>query len=907
MSGRHCRDLRVEYQHAPKAVATKRPRFSWIADHVQEHYRVRVFRGQQTMWDSGLVGSADTAFIEYDGVPLVADADYRWSVLSRGPAGEMFAESTFSTALLDASEWTAQWVEPKQEPTAIERWSLFDWIAGRVPESGPEGRLQPVQLLRQALHMDEAPVRARLYSSARGVYTPTINGHVCDDQVLAPGYDSYEHRISMQCADVTALLRPGENVIGLALADGWFAGRFGISGSSAQFGDRTSATWQLHLESAEGERQIITSGDDVVSRPGPWLYSDLSIGECFDARALPAGWDRPGFDASDWNPVRTAPVEPNLLVPFAGEPIRRVAELRPVGLERSGSSWVVDFGQNIAGRVRLRMRGLTPGHRVMIEHTETLDADGEWFQNIEGANKDQTDVYVSAGGDGETFEPSFTFHGFRYARITGIAEVIADDVVGVVISSDLEQTGEFACSDTRLTRLHDNVVWSQRANFLSVPTDCPQREKIGWTGDIQVFASAATNNANVVPFLSRWLENLRADQLPTGEVPITSPRSPFDIEAAAQAQGLGAIVSASGWSDAIAFVPWAVYERSGDTRILEENYAAMLDWIEFQRRTAAAELPTSIDEREISPVRRARQSLLFNTGDHFGDWLAPSTLRTGPLHEAILVAPRMTSEFVAPMFQAQTLTIAGRAAAVLGRSEDVYRLAAQAAAVREAFAAEYLDPQGHLPHELQGLYVLALAFDMVPAEKRLYTAAHLADLVEDNGYRLDTGFLSVPYLLDVLWETGYPEIARRLLNQSQVPSWLYEVDRGATTIWESWDAVAPDGTPRHQSLNHYAFGCVDDWLYRRVAGIRATSPGFRTATIDPDFESGLEWARAHVSTPWGRLGVEWTKAGDTAQVSVTAPHGTEVALATPDGLITVPPGRSSHTFPVSFPIATPTS
>ena len=904
MSGSQCRDLQVEHHSAPNAIGTRRPRFSWIAEHAQEHFRIQVSTGDQQVWDSGLVTSAETTYIEYDGSTLRSNTDYHWSVLSRGKAGEKSAESTFSTALLDPCDWQAVWVEPEQEPTAVERWSLFDWISGAIPEIEPEGRLQPVQLVRQTFQLAERPVRARLYSSARGVYTATVNGRESDDQVLAPGYDSYDHRISVQCADVTTFLRPGDNVIGLCLADGWWAGRFGITGSSAQFGDRTSATWQLHIEFADGEQLIVVSGADAVSCAGPWHYADLSIGECFDARALPRGWDQVGFDAEDWARVRTEPVDAELLVPFIGEPIRRVALLEPVELKRRRPSWIVDFGQNFAGRIRLRMRGLSAGSRVTIEHTEILGADGEWFQNIVGANKDQTDVFISAGDETEEYEPSFTFHGFRYARITGIEDLNSDDVVGVALSSDLEQSGTFVCSDARLTKLHENVVWSQRSNFLSVPTDCPQREKVGWTGDIQVFAPAALNNANTVAFLRRWLANLRADQLPTGEVPITSPRSSFDIEAAEAGQGLSAIVSSAGWSDAIAFVPWAVYERSGDRRILEENYEAMIRWIEFQKRTAASELPVNLADRQISADRRARQSLLFNTGDQFGDWLAPSTLRTGPLHEAILVAPRLTSEIVAPMFQAQTLTLAAKAAAVLERSEDERRLRRRASEVRKAFAAEYLDSRGRLPHNLQGLYVLALAFDMVPTGMRSQTAAHLADLIKDNRYCLDTGFLSVPYLLEVLWNAGYPEVARRLLNQSESPSWLYQVDQGATTIWESWDAVSPDGTPNEKSLNHYAFGCVDDWLYRYVAGIRATAPGFRTALIAPDFESGVDWVRAHVGTPWGHLRVDWKKDGATAHVSVTAPHGTEVVLATAQGNITVQPGTSHHT--ISIPTATPT-
>ena len=599
-------------------------------------------------------------------------------------------------------------------------------------------------------------------------------------------------------------------------------------------------------------------------------------------------------------PVAEVGRDHSALRPFTGEPVRRVAELAPVEITETPDGAVIDFGQVLVGRVRLRLRDTVPGQRVVLEHTETLDADGGWFANIVGINKEQTDVYVAAGStgggddDAELWEPEFTFHGFRYARISGLRTHVAPgDVTAVVLASDLEQTGSFECSDARLNRLHQNVVWSQRGNFLSIPTDCPQRERAGWTGDIQAFVAAATDNAQVVPFLSRWLDNLRADQLPDGRIPIYSPRSPFDAEAAANAQGIGAIVAAAGWSDAIAIVPWTLYERYGDRRVLEENYDAMVRWIEYQREIAASELPDALEAAELTEDRRRAQALLYNTGAHFGDWLAPSTMEGRPTHEAIGIAPALTSEYIAPMFQAHSLTLAARAASVLGREADAGDFTVRAAEVRAAFAAEYVDADGDLPVRLQGVYVLALAFDMVPAARRARTAARLVELIHERGDRLDTGFLSTPYLLDVLCDSGYPEVARALLWQSEMPSWLYEVDRGATTIWEAWDAISPDGEIRPMSFNHYAPGSVDDWLYRRVAGIRPTSPGYRTAAIQPGFDAGVDSARARVGTPYGALAVEWTRTADAASIAVDVPHGVRATLVTPTGE-TVAGCRAQH-------------
>ena len=895
MSG--CRDLRVEYLRAPLGIGTRAPRFSWIVDHAQDAFELEVSTADgRAVWATGPVASDETSLIEYAGDPLTSNTAYAWRVRSRSVNGRWtpWAESSFETALLDASDWTAAWVEPAQHDAVVERWSIVDWIRGLGPDTPPEERLRPPQLIRQAFTVRAGITRARLYATARGSYSAFVNGRRADDQVLAPGSDSYGHRISVQCFDVTDALAEGENVLGIALADGWWAGRIGLTGSSAQFGTRTSAIWQLYLEYADGTSEIVASGADARSATGPWAYADLFVGERFDRRAVPTGWDRAGFDDGDWTPVAEVGRDHDVLRPFAGEPIRRVLEVPPVTVVETPEGAIVDFGQVLVGRVRLHVRDTTPGQRIVIEHTETLAADGSWFANIVGINKEQTDVLVAAGGDDE-WEPEFTFHGFRYARVSGLSTALEPgDVVAVVIASDLEQTGSFETSDARLDRLHRNVVWSQRGNFLSVPTDCPQRERAGWTGDIQAFVGAASNNAQVVPFLSRWLENLRADQLPDGRIPIFSPRSPFDAAAAASAHGIGSIVAAAGWSDAIAIVPWTLYERYGDRRVLEENYDAMLRWIECQRATASAELPEALAGVDLPDARRRAQALLYNTGEHFGDWLTPSTMEGRPVHEAIGIAPALTSEVLAPMFQAQTLTLAGRTASVLGRGADAAALAARAAEVRAAFASEYVDAHGDLPVRLQGVYVLALAFDMVPPERRAHTAARLVELIHARGDRLDTGFLSTPHLLDVLCDHGHPEVARTLLWQSELPSWLYEVDHGATTIWESWDAISPDGEIRPMSFNHYAPGSVDDWLYRRVAGIRPTAPGYRAAVIEPDFDAGVAHVRAHVGTPYGPLAVEWERAGDAASVSVAVPYGVSATLVTPGREVALEAGPSTH-------------
>ncbi|MFK0120434.1 family 78 glycoside hydrolase catalytic domain [Streptomyces sp. NPDC090994] len=908
MSATPVTDLTVEYQPRALAVAVPRPRLSWVPGRPQAAYEIEVFAGAARVVGTGRVPGRECHLVEVPGLRLRSDTDYAWRVRVWDETGTVsdWATARFGTALLAAADWTAEWALPRARPTETERWTLRDWIEGRRPEREVTERLVPVRLLRQRFTLDAPVVRARLFLTARGVYLAELNGTAVGDEVLAPGSDSYASRLSVQCYDVTELVGRGANALGVALADGWWAGRIGLTGSSAQFGERTGALWQLHVETADGRRHRVVSGSDVVAAEGPWPYADLFIGECFDARRHDPAWSTPGYDDTAWTPVETAPADPGVLVPFAGEPVRRVGELPAVSVVADpGGGWIADFGQVVAGRVRLTLRAPGEGTSVTLEHTETLDADGRWFQNIEGINKEQCDTYIAAGRPVEEWEPSFTYHGFRYVRLRGLSAPPApDDLRAVVLSSDLRQTGTLRLSDPRLDRLHRNVVWSQRANFLSVPTDCPQRERAGWTGDIQVFAPAATNNALVAPFLTRWLDNLRTDQDAEGRVPIVSPRSAYDDQLAEAAEGFASIKACAGWSDAIALVPWTLYERYGDRRVLRDNLDAALRWIGHQR-ARAADLPDRLRDIPLDPERRRRQALLYNAGEHFGDWLTPSTLEGRPLHEAIGIAPRLTAELVAPMFQARTLTITARSAAVLGHSALAGRLRAEAAEVRAAFTAEYVGPDGRLPVDLQGPYVLALAFDMVPAALRPALVGHLVRLITERGDRLDTGFLSVPYLLDVLWEAGHADLARRLLWQDRCPSWLYEVDRGATTVWESWDAIAPDGTVRAVSFNHYAFGCVDDFLYRRIAGIRPTAPGYRSVTVEPDLAGPLDRCAAEVGTPYGPLRVDWSVADGTAVVHVDVPHGVDAVLVAAGRSTALAPG--THDLRVPRPAREPDS
>ena len=866
-------------------------------------------------------------------------------------APSQWAVSAFSTSLLDPADVVSPWVEPAQTPVEPEPPADFETLF--IPQDrAPAGeRLHPVKLVRQDLdlgHADReagpgaspassasaAPItRARLYVSAQGVIDVFIDGVPVGDTVLAPGWTSYHAYTELEVHDVTRLLAgagdpagadgPGgaggtdgsRHTLGLRLGDGWFAGRMTVTGESAQYGTLLRGWWQLSVTRADGTRAVY--GPDASARSsqaGPIRYSDIMIGERRDDRlaAAVAGWETPGFDDTAWDPVRIIPaaeLDPaTALEPFRGEPVRRLMEL-PVArvLTTPAGETVLDFGQVIAGRVRLSAVG-PAGTEIVLEHSEHLAADGTFFSNVQGPNKDQRDVWVLAGtgtpGSPEVFEPAFTFHGFRYARVTGYPGELAEGAAtAVVIGSDLEPAGDLECSDPRLTRLHANTVWSQRANFLSIPTDCPQRERVGWTGDIQIFAPAATNNAEVHTFLARWLRNVRADQKDDGRVVIISPFAPRQ-EAMEGQGGIGGITAAAGWGDAIIRVPLALWERYGDADTLAACYPAMRAWVDMQTSQAAAELPPRLrgagggDTEDwdgpdrtagweaLSDDEAARQRLLWSSRLHFGDWLAPSTLADGSL-DAVMVAPRLTSEIVGSAFHAEALRTMALVARALGREAEASSYAERWEAVRRAFAAEYVGDDGTMEPDLQGVYVLALAFDLIPdAGRRRAAADRLAALVEAAERHLDTGFLSVPFLLDVLVDAGREDLAWAVLTRDTAPSWLYEVARGATTIWESWTAVAPDGTVGAMSFNHYAFGCVDDWLFRRVGGIEAAEPGFRRVRVAPLTGGPVSWGRASRDTPFGRVAVSWARQGGPGaavryEVELSAGVGGE--LVGPDG------------------------
>ncbi|WP_019611280.1 alpha-L-rhamnosidase [Nocardiopsis sp. CNS-639] len=804
------------------------PEFSWqiTGERLgvrQASYRIVVEDARGALWDTGVVSDDVQSFVEYGGAPLAGRTAYRWTVTVTDDRGEEAAASgTFETGLR-SGDWRASWVE-----STIPRPAPDGWGHGTQPPA--------VEFLR-TVEIDGPVRRARLYATALGTYRLTVNGSRPDDREFAPEFSVYRSRLYYQTYDVTSLLRPGANELSMYVGDGWYFCPVTRPMSHEQR-ELPAVLFQLEVEYDDGRTGTYCSDGRETCRTGPVTSSDLYWGERFDATARP----------SDPQPVTVVDLGHDNLVAQPLDPVRPVATLPAVGVHVSQEGdTIVDFGQIVAGRTRVRV-DVPSGVEVSLEHFEVTTPDGGYFN---GTLAGQKDVYVSDGTP-RVYEPLFTFHGFRYVRVTGIESVRAEDFTAVVLSTPKDAAGTFDSSDARLNRLHENVRWSQRNNTMSIPTDCPTREKAGFTGDIQLYTPTAFANEDMTSFLTAWLRNLAADQLPDGVVPMTVPfttlyeRLSLQVSRQFETEGVTGI---AGWSDAAVIVPWEMYRATGNTLVLRDAYPSMRAWVEWVIATAR-------DRRGPAHVPEELDRHLWNTGFHFGEWLIPSRHQKGGDWEAT----KESAFYVAPFFGYRSLSLIAEVARVLGRTEDHRRYSTHAAAARNAIQRTLMAGD-ELPTPLMGAYVLAFAFDLVPDERREAYARRLVELVEANDGLLDTGFLATPFLLDVLVQIGRADLATRLLWERRMPSWLYQVDQGATAVWENWDAVAPDGTPSTSSLDHYAFGCVDDWICREIAGIRATSPGYKTIVVEPRTDVPLDWCSRTLLTEFGEISVRWDRDG----------------------------------------------
>ena len=820
------RGLRVEYLTNPVGIDAARPRLSWRLASTEAN----LTRGEDLLWDSGKVVSDASVFVDYGGPTMVSRTRYYWRVRvwdSGRRASSWSPGAYWETGLLHSEDWTAQWIGPR--PSALDS----------LPSPSP--------LLRRVFRVTGLVRSARLYVTSHGLYELHLNGQRVGDQLFTPGWTSYRRRLQYQTYDVTSLLRPGENAVAAMLADGWYRGYLGFFGQRNLYGRQLALRVQLEIRYPDGRTERVTSDADWKTTPGPVLASDIYRGETYDARRELLGWTAARYDARAWAPVALLDPTPATLVAPVAPPVRRVRELRPVAIRHAPSGEAVfDLGQNFTGWARLLVRG-SAGTTVTLRYAEVLDRDGNLYTgNLRGAS--QTDRYTLKGEGNEVYEPHFTFHGFRYVAVVGLPETPdTGTITGIAVSSDLAQTGVLVTSDSLLNRLQQNIFWGQRSNFLDVPTDCPQRdERLGWTGDAQVFARTAAFNMDVAGFFAKWLADLAADQDSSGSVPWVIP-NPLGGDSARFA-------GTAGWADAAVIIPWTMYLIYGDRRLLERQYASMRAWVEYARR-------------------RAGPDLVWKPGWQFGDWLA--------LHSDDPSYPGATTgtDLIATAFLAHSADLLARTATVLGRDADATAYGALFHAVRASFNREFVSSAGRVGENTQTAYTLALAFDLLPDSLVPVAAGRLAQDVRARDEHLTTGFLGTPYLLHVLSRTGQARVAFDLLTQRTYPSWLYPITRGATTMWERWDGIRPDSSfqnPEMNSFNHYAFGAVGDWMYQTIGGIDVdpAAPGYRRSRIAPRPGAGLTRASASLETLYGPLTSAWRLEAEHFVLDLTVPVNT---------------------------------
>lgn len=691
--------------------------------------------------------------------------------------------------------------------------------------------------------------RATLHVTALGLVEPWVNGQRVGDELLVPGWTKYDHRLAVTTHDVTHLLAEGTNVLGVVLGEGWAVGRVGWEGRRAVFADRPSVCVQLDIEDDLGVRSI---GSDSGWRTGPGgvLANSLFDGETFDARLEPRGWSEAGFDDSAWSDSIIGTGDRSVLVPRTWEPIRAIEELaaQQVIITPAGRT-VVDFGQNISGWVRLRVKG-TAGTTITLRHSETLVHGEIDFETNRGAAA--TDTYVLAGDpDGETWEPRFTFHGFRYVDVEGWpGQLYPRDLTAVVVHSDMRRTGWFETSHPGLSQLHRNVVWSMRDNFVGVPTDCPQRdERAGWTGDINAFAPTAAFLYDVRGVLGSWLQDLAIDQKTEGTVPFVVP----NVRTAEA-------VPTALWGDVAVNLPWVLYEEYGDAEVLHQQYESMTAFVD--------QVEGLLDKHG-----------LWSRGYQLGDWLDPDAPPGNPS------GGKTDAHLVASAFYCRTTRQMARTAEVLGRDQDAQRYTRLDERVRDAFRNEWTTPAGRLANETQTAYALALCFDLLDESQMARAGERLAALVAESGHTIATGFAGTPFVLHALTLTEQLPTAYRLLLQERCPSFLYPLSKGATTIWERWDAIQPDGELSRTgmtSLNHYALGAFADWLHKVVGGLSAETPGYATLRVAPRPGGGLASATVVKDTPHGRASLRWHDSDGTRTVEVVVPDDVTATVVLPD-------------------------
>ncbi|HTS17683.1 MAG TPA: glycoside hydrolase family 78 protein [Verrucomicrobiae bacterium] len=847
--------LRCEYLSNPLGIDAAQPRLSWVPESDQRGQRQTAYRilvaslptlldrGQGDLWDSGKVAGDDTTAIVYEGRPLTSGSCCYWKVRvwdKNGKASTWSDPASWTMGLLQASDWKGDWIGYD----AGRRVDAIDWVPYLQTSTNATKvmhlSLPPAVYLRGTFRCERALRRATLYATGLGIFEAHLNGHRVSDDYFNPCWTDYRKRVYYRAYDVTDLVRHGKNALGAVLADGWYSGYAGYDQRRDHYGQKPRVRLQLDIEYEDGSSAVVGTGPDWKASTGPIREADLQMGETYDARRTMDGWDKPVFDDREWKPVDTGAELQPFVRRHPGPPVRAIAEFRPKSItEPKPGMYVFDLGQNFAGVTQLKVRG-KPGQKITLQFAERLNPDGTAYTtNLRMARA--TDTYICRGRGVETWQPRFTVHGFQYVEVTGLTrKPTTDTVVGVALSSDTPVVGSFGCSDPMLNMLHSNIYWTQRANFIDVPTDCPQRnERLGWTGDAQVYVRTATLNTDVQAFFTKWLVDLDDGQTADGQFPKFAPLSDKDD-------------SGPAWADAGVICPWTIYEVYGDRRVLEKHYNAMTRFIAFCQNRSTAEM--------LPPAKY----------HCYGDWLSINA-----------DTPR---DVICTAYFAHSARLTAQAAEVLGKQEDAVRYNELFKRIKVAFNRAYVTDDGRIQGDTQCGYVLALAFDLVDGEKAKLAAQHLVENIQNHGWHLTTGFIGTKDLMLVLARIGRNDVAYHLIHSDTFPSWGFSIKNGATSIWERWNGWTPDHgffNPSMNSFAHYSFGAVYQWMVETIGGIRTDGPSFKKIIIAPEPDDRLMWAKTSYSSIRGDIRTAWKKTRRGLVLDVTVPVNTTATVVLP--------------------------
>ncbi|WP_439696783.1 family 78 glycoside hydrolase catalytic domain [Mucilaginibacter sp. AW1-7] len=836
-------NLICEYKTNPISVAVANPRLSWKLvcperDIQQTSYEIRVgsnavslTKGKDIIWGTGRIYSAQSIQVYYGGPMLASRQKVYWQVRvwdNKNRVSPWCMVNFWKMGLLNPTDWSAKWIQDT------------------YPSDTTGG---PAPMFRKSFKLDKKVRAAHLYITAHGVFEAQINGKRVGNDYFAPGWTSYNKRLQYNVYDVTANMLKGANAIGVTVGDGWYRG-YTYNRKKNIYGSKLALLCQLELVYTNGKREIINSDKSWKVTYGPIRSSSFFDGEVYDARKEKNGWTSPLYKDMGWDTVKMDTTIRNNLIATTGPTVKKHEKFLPLKVFTTpAGERVVDFGQNLVGWVQFKLKAKA-GDTVRLYHAEVLDQKGNFYtKNLRTAKQEIT--YVFKDDSLATFEPHFTFQGFRFLKVVGYTGPLdSTNLAAYAVYSDMAQTGKFSTSNPLVNQLQHNIQWGQKGNFIDVPTDCPQRdERMGWTGDAQAFCRTATFNMDVAGFYTKWLKDLTADQHKDGAVPYVIPNM---LDSASSA--------ASGWSDVATIAPWNIYLAYNDKQVLQQQYESMKAWVGY--------------------IQLHSRNYLWDTGNHFGDWLfyAGTNYEDG--------AALTDKNLIAQAFYAHSTQLLINAAKILGKSDDVQKYSQLLYNIKKAFNSEYVTPNGRMISGTQTSYVLALNFDLLPENLRVSAAKRLVKNIDDYDEHITTGFLGTPYICHVLSRFGFTDIAYDLLMKESYPSWLYPVKNGATTIWERWDGIKPDGTfedPEMNSFNHYAYGAIGDWMYRVIAGINTdeADPGFHKIIIAPKPGGKLTSAQAELETLYGKIKSAWSIDNGIFTLDIVVPPNTTAHVVLP--------------------------